>query len=115
VDPYFLEDAFNRTNLEKELYRISENTVTKFIRHIKFDTKVSGYDLDETEEISADVYGLMHARYILSTDGLKEMKKKYDNAEFGYCPREKCYQQKVLPVGSFFEYKENNKHKIKNE
>uniref|UniRef100_A0A914Z3V5 Casein kinase II subunit beta n=1 Tax=Panagrolaimus superbus TaxID=310955 RepID=A0A914Z3V5_9BILA len=100
IDEYFLEDAFNRTNLEKELlFAISENTVAKFIRHIKYDTSVSGYDLDEIEEIAADVYGLMHARYILSSAGLKDMKKKYERGEFGHCPRDKCNEQKVLPIG----------------
>jgi len=45
------------------------------------------------------LYGLIHARYILTAQGLQDMKAKYKAHEFGACPRTLCDKQTVLPVG----------------
>ncbi|OMJ08048.1 putative casein kinase II subunit beta-2 [Smittium culicis] len=60
--------------------------------------------LDKNElpivEMSADVlYGLIHARYILTRAGLQQMAEKYENSEFGTCPRYNCNFTPVLPYG----------------
>ena len=46
-----------------------------------------------------DLYGLMHARFIISSRGLHLMRAKYLNGVFGACPRVLCDRQLVLPVG----------------
>jgi len=46
-----------------------------------------------------DLYGLIHARFIISTKGLNMMRAKYLNGVFGACPRVLCDRQLVLPVG----------------
>eukprot|EP01083_Nonionella_stella_P163839 540569_1 len=57
----------------------------------------------EQVENDADVlYGLIHARYILTSRGLHAMLQKYRHHEFGTCPRYHCNSQQsqaVLPVG----------------
>ena len=45
------------------------------------------------------VYGMIHSRYIISPDGLKSMKQKYDQEIFGTCPRLMCNSEPVLPIG----------------
>ncbi|KAJ2845133.1 casein kinase 2 regulatory subunit, partial [Coemansia erecta] len=49
---------------------------------------------------SAEIlYGLIHARYILTPNGLCHMADKYDNADFGKCPRYCCNDTHVVPCG----------------
>ncbi|KAG8410531.1 casein kinase 2 regulatory subunit [Metarhizium acridum] len=54
----------------------------------------------ETIEKSArHLYGLVHARYIVTTRGLTRMLDKYKKAEFGKCPRVNCHSHPLLPMG----------------
>lgn len=49
---------------------------------------------------SAEVlYGLIHARYILTENGLQQMLIKYEKRLFGSCIRYYCEQAAMLPVG----------------
>lgn len=59
-------------------------------------------DDEQREQIETQariLYGLIHARYIITTRGLAKMAEKYKRADFGRCPRVLCYQQPLLPVG----------------
>ena len=46
-----------------------------------------------------DLYGLVHARFILSPQGLAMMREKYTLGAFGNCQRILCDRQTVLPIG----------------
>lgn len=61
-------------------------------------------DLREPEFIeiyqeAMDLYGLVHARFIVSPRGLAVMREKYLSGRFGCCPRIMCEKQSLLPVG----------------
>jgi len=61
---------------------------------------------DESDAASVDearatteLYGLIHARYIVTSHGLDAMHAKYLRRDFGTCPRYYCDNYPVLPVG----------------
>lgn len=96
VDEDYILDRFNLTGLNAEVqhYPQALDLVT--------DALEDELEDDERDLIEAQarlLYGLVHARYIVTTRGLAKMLEKYKRAEFGRCPRVLCYQQTLLPVG----------------
>lgn len=53
----------------------------------------------EIYQEATDLYGLIHARFLLSPRGLAIMREKYLTGRFGHCPRVMCERQSVIPVG----------------
>jgi len=53
----------------------------------------------EIYQEATDLYGLIHARFILSPKGLAIMREKFLLGKFGVCPRVLCERQAVLPIG----------------
>ncbi|CCD24676.1 casein kinase 2 regulatory subunit CKB1 NDAI_0D03620 [Naumovozyma dairenensis CBS 421] len=51
------------------------------------------------EHAAEQLYGLIHARYILTKQGLQSMAEKFDHKEFGICPRYHCSGMQLLPCG----------------
>lgn len=50
-------------------------------------------------ESSAEyLYGLIHARYVLTSAGLNAVLEKFYNAEYGRCPSVRCREQPLLPA-----------------
>jgi casein kinase II subunit beta len=45
------------------------------------------------------LYGLLHARYLLTPSGLAKMREKYDQNRFESCPRTLCNGVRCLPFG----------------
>ncbi|PVU92537.1 hypothetical protein BB561_003757 [Smittium simulii] len=101
VQEEFIDDEFNLTGLSQMVNYFTEAL------DIILDIDTEGSQEDKLEgdeaamvEMSAEIlYGLIHARYILTRDGLERMALKYENADFGYCPRYYCQMTRVLPCG----------------
>ncbi|RXW19366.1 hypothetical protein EST38_g6489 [Candolleomyces aberdarensis] len=96
VEEDFILDRFNLTGLNNEVANYSQ----------ALDLITDQLDDDIQDELrgSLDVqarllYGLIHARWIVTARGLQKMLEKYKRADFGRCPRVLCQQQPLLPVG----------------
>lgn len=63
------------------------------------ETDLQDDEFLEVYENAIDLYGLIHARFIVSPRGLAIMREKYLAGSFGSCPRVYCERQPVLPVG----------------
>ncbi len=68
--------------------------------------ETSDSDEDEMVENEAEmqkytemIYGLIHARYIQTPKGMKQMLLRYQKGIFGTCPRVLCEHQPLLPFG----------------
>lgn len=96
VDEEYILDRFNLTGLNAEVqhYPQALDLVTDALEE---EPESSERDLIEAQ--ARLLYGLVHARYIVTSRGLAKMLEKYKRAEFGRCPRVLCYQQSLLPVG----------------
>ncbi|KAH0308306.1 hypothetical protein KCU71_g8804, partial [Aureobasidium melanogenum] len=96
IDEDYLTDRFNLTGLNTEVqyYQYALDLVTDV-----FDMEVDDDMREQIEKSARHLYGLVHARYIVTTRGLAKMLDKYKSGTFGKCPRVICDQQHLLPMG----------------
>jgi len=89
-------DRFNLTGLNNE--------VANYQQALDLITDNMDDDIQDELRGSLDVqarllYGLIHARWIVTARGLTKMLDKFKRADFGRCPRVLCAAQPLLPVG----------------
>jgi casein kinase II subunit beta len=90
VDEDFLSDKFNLTGLEREIPNFKQT----------YEALISSSPPgSDTYDICLHLYGLIHARFIISASGLVKMSEKYLAGQYGQCPRLLCKGTKLLPVG----------------
>lgn len=96
VEDDYILDRFNLTGLNTEVQNYTQ----------ALDLITDNLDDDFQEELRGTLdiqarllYGLIHARWIVTARGLAKMLDKYKKADFGRCPRVLCQGQPLLPVG----------------
>uniref|UniRef100_A0A7E4ZXP0 Casein kinase II subunit beta n=1 Tax=Panagrellus redivivus TaxID=6233 RepID=A0A7E4ZXP0_PANRE len=97
IDLYFLRDSFNRTGIDKML-NITPTKLEELMEFIIDDVELPDEDYDELNKDAVEVYGLLHARFLLTERGLNQVRDLYENGEYGQCPRHACDGQNVLPI-----------------
>ncbi|KAJ3315772.1 casein kinase 2 regulatory subunit [Blyttiomyces sp. JEL0837] len=98
IDEEYILDRFNLTGLHTE--------VPYYTQAFELITDSLEADIDQNPTLRAEVesaarhlFGLIHARFVITNRGLLKMFEKLRHAEFGRCPRVLCHNQPVLPVG----------------
>ncbi|KAI8898418.1 casein kinase II, regulatory subunit [Globomyces pollinis-pini] len=96
IDDDYILDRFNLAGLvsEVEHYQLAVDLITDCMDH----------ELDENtwnivDRSARHLYGLIHARWVLTNKGITRMAEKMKRKEFGKCPRVLCEDQSVIPVG----------------
>lgn len=96
VDEDYILDRFNLTGLNAEVqhYMYALDLITDAL-----DEHINETHREQIETQARILYGLIHARFVVTTRGLAKMAEKYKRGDFGRCPRVLCYQQPLLPIG----------------
>lgn len=94
VERSYIEDGFNLYGLRQYVANFSD------CLDLILD-RIGPEDSDDSHltQSACTLYGLIHARYIITAHGLDAMYNKYANKDFGHCPSIQCYGQPVLPIG----------------
>eukprot|EP00019_Armaparvus_languidus_P009167 CAMPEP_0168603196 /NCGR_PEP_ID=MMETSP0420-20121227/14588_1 /TAXON_ID=498008 /ORGANISM="Pessonella sp." /LENGTH=226 /DNA_ID=CAMNT_0008642137 /DNA_START=216 /DNA_END=896 /DNA_ORIENTATION=- len=69
------------------------------ILDVETDDGLTEEQQEMIESAAEALYGLIHARFILTSRGTALMVDKFNQVDFGRCPRVFCHGQPVLPVG----------------
>jgi len=94
VERAYIEDGFNLYGLRACVSNFSD-CLDLILDRIGPDDS----DDSHLTQSACTLYGLIHARYIITAHGLDAMYNKYASKEFGACPLVQCNGQPVLPVG----------------
>lgn len=94
VERSYIEDGFNLYGLRAFVSNFSD-CVDLILDRIGADES----DDSHLTQSACALYGLIHARYVITAHGLDAMYNKYAGKEFGTCPLLQCNGQPVLPVG----------------
>eukprot|EP00053_Salpingoeca_punica_P004062 m.46872 g.46872 ORF g.46872 m.46872 type:complete len:222 (+) comp12582_c0_seq1:89-754(+) len=95
VDESFISDKFNLTGLQE----IVPHFNAAFDTIQDFEVDADGLDERQIGHAAEVLYGLIHARFIMTNRGIDLMAEKLANHDFGSCPRFLCEAQDVLPCG----------------
>ncbi|KAI8868775.1 hypothetical protein GQ42DRAFT_163909 [Ramicandelaber brevisporus] len=104
VQEEFIDDDFNLTGLNTMVPYYEE--ALEMILDVEDDedddySSRTPNEIAKIESCAELLYGLIHARYILTKQGLQQMYDKYVNGQLGACPRHLCNQTNTLPFGLY--------------
>jgi len=100
VDEDYIRDNFNLYGLRNRVQYYEHALEMILMREAPDEDDLQDADFLEVYRDAQDLYGLVHARYIISPRGLEVMRDLYIRGIFGTCPRVMCSNQHVLPVGT---------------
>mmetsp|Transcript_139644 Transcript_139644/g.446856 ORF Transcript_139644/g.446856 Transcript_139644/m.446856 type:complete len:256 (+) Transcript_139644:102-869(+) len=100
VDEDYIQDDFNLTGLSTQVpyYEYALNMILDFEDQ---DDQLPEDQQPLVETAAQMLYGLIHARFILTSRGMAAMLDKFNAYVYGVCPLSSCENQNqaVLPIG----------------
>lgn len=101
IEEEYIKDFFNLYGLKKRFKTDRYSTCIKMIlsNYSPTEEDLQNEEFLELNQEASDLYGLIHARFIITQRGLSKLYNKFLNGIYGYCPRALCDRQKVLPIG----------------
>jgi len=103
VDEEYVRDNFNLYGLRGRFQFYDHALEMILSREAPDGDDLADPEFREIYKEAQGLYGLIHARYIVSPRGLQVMREKYLKGTFGTCPRVLCDRHNVLPIGTFEE------------
>ena len=112
MEEAYIQDKFNLTGINELVPNYK--AALQLILDDEQDEDLADEEVQSIEHAAETVYGLIHARYILTNRGLQRMLAKFQvrprgmhhitlttwqAGDFGRCPRVLCENQRVFPVG----------------
>mmetsp|Transcript_1984 Transcript_1984/g.4472 ORF Transcript_1984/g.4472 Transcript_1984/m.4472 type:complete len:374 (+) Transcript_1984:563-1684(+) len=100
VDPDYIDDRFNMYGLpEMKFMNEAMDLIMDLDEEWEDEYDPDGPEREIIEANAETLYGIIHARFILTAHGLSVMHEKFSRREFGECLRIDCERQALLPIG----------------
>mmetsp|Transcript_20222 Transcript_20222/g.56354 ORF Transcript_20222/g.56354 Transcript_20222/m.56354 type:complete len:273 (+) Transcript_20222:208-1026(+) len=100
VDEDYIEDDFNLSGLSSQVPYYDYALDMILDNEPPHDVMLTDQQQELLESAAEMLYGLIHARYIVTARGLAAMLEKFKSCDFNRCPRVLCEGQACLPVGT---------------
>jgi casein kinase II subunit beta len=99
VPESWIEDDFNLMGLSSQvpLYSLALDAILDLER--EDDEELDDSKMEMIESSAQTLYALIHQRFLNSKSGLLTYKERYQDQEFGTCPRSGCKSIGIIPVG----------------
>jgi casein kinase II subunit beta len=99
VDEDYIQDDFNLSGLPSQVPYYDYALELILDADAAQDEILTEAQHAAVEAAAEALYGLIHARFVLTARGLAAMAEKFRSCDFGRCPRVLCNGQPCLPVG----------------
>ena len=98
VPTSYITDDFNLFGLSQYFDNMYEPALARILDEDDYsdDSKLS----EDSIELNAQkLYGMIHARFLTTSQGLKTLRYKVKRKHYGTCPRVLCPEQPLIPCG----------------
>lgn len=97
IDEDYIQDGFNMTGFHQMVPYYDQALAVILDEE---EQEVTGEERVQFESLAEILYGLVHARFILTQKGMNLMMQKYKENVFGTCPSVSCEGARCMPIAT---------------